>query len=87
MILLTYMFSDESGPHEYSTFLFSGKPELLGLVREAREERKRQEEIFVPTMYSFLDLMLWHYQVFTHLVMFPSQVDEGGAEAGVQGVA
>ena len=57
MILLTYMFSDESGPHEYSTFLFSGKPELLGLVREAREERKRQEEIFVPTIYSFFDVV------------------------------
>ena len=57
MILLTYMFSDESGPHEYSTFLFSGKLELLGLVREAREERKRQEEIFVPMIYSFLDVV------------------------------
>ena len=57
MILLTYMFSDESGPHEYSTFLFSGKLELLGLVREAREERKRQEEIFVPMIYSFFDVV------------------------------
>ena len=51
------MFSDESGPHEYSTFLFSGKLELLGLVREAREERKRQEEIFVPMIYSFFDVV------------------------------
>ena len=51
------MLSDESGPHEYSTFLFSGKPELLGLVREAREERKRQEEIFVPMIYSFFDVV------------------------------
>ena len=51
------MFSDESGPHEYSTFLFSGKLELLGLVREAKEERKRQEEIFVPMIYSFFDVV------------------------------
>ena len=70
------------------TFLFSGKPELLEVVREARQERKRQEEILCQQLiHAFLDLMLWHYQVFTHLIMFPSQVDEGGAEAGVQGVA
>ena len=70
------------------TFLFSGKPDLLGLVREARQERKRQEEILCQQLIpAFSDLMLWHYQVFTHLIMFPSQVDEGGAEAGVQGVA
>ena len=74
--------------HINITFLFSGKPELLGIVREAREERKRQEEILCQQLIpAFLDLMLWHYQVFTHLIMFPSQVDEGGAEAGVQGVA
>ena len=74
--------------HMSITFLFSGKPDLLGLVREARQERKRQEEILCQQLIpAFSDLMLWHYQVFTHLIMFPSQVDEGGAEAGVQGVA
>ena len=74
--------------HINITFLFSGKPELLEVVREARQERKRQEEILCQQLiHAFLDLMLGHYQVFTHLIMFPSQVDEGGAEAGVQGVA
>ena len=31
------------------TLLFSGKPELLEVVKEAREERKRQEEILCHT--------------------------------------